>query len=143
MFLLTKVHLDNRVIVGSRSYIEYGQSENVIFITVHNYGINNIWYPCDAVTNWEQKDGNLPDLSVKAILQNPLILEEILIGTELSAWCTTNFSDASPTWTQAYNDMSNVSILDLDLRDDNLVFVATRGCDIFSGQFTPDSLSID
>ncbi|WP_055443871.1 PA domain-containing protein [Lacinutrix himadriensis] len=139
----TWTNLDNRVIVGSISDIEYGQSENEIFVTVHNYGVNNIWYSGDAGANWEQKDGDLPDLPVKAILQNPLNLEEVLIGTELGAWYTSNFSDASPTWTQAYNDMSNVRVLDIDLRDDNMVFVATHGRGVFSGQFTPDSLSID
>ncbi|MDO6596481.1 T9SS type A sorting domain-containing protein [Oceanihabitans sp. 2_MG-2023] len=139
----TWTNLDQRLIVGSISDVEYGQSENEIFVTVHNYGVNNVWYSGDAGVSWEQKDGNLPDLPVKTILQNPLNLEEVVIGTELGAWYTTNFSAASPTWTQAYNGMSNVRVLDLDLRDDNMVFAATYGRGVFSGQFTPDSLSIE
>lgn len=139
----TWTNLDNNVMVGSISDIEYGQSEDEIFVTIHNYGVQNVWYSGNGGTTWEPKDGNLPDLPVKTILQNPLNLEEVIIGTELGVWYTTNFSDVSPTWTQAYNGMSNVKVLDLDLRDDNMVFAATYGRGIFSGQFTPDSLSID
>ena len=136
-------NLDQRRIVGSISDVEYGQSEDEIFVTVHNYGVNNVWYSPDAGVNWEQKDGNLPDLPVKTILQNPLNLEEVLIGTELGTWYTSNFSAASPIWAQAYNGMNNVRVLDLDLRDDNMVFAATHGRGIFSGQFTPDALSVE
>jgi hypothetical protein len=39
--------------------------------------------------------------------------------------------------------MSNVKVLDLDLRDDNMVFAATHGRGVFSGQFTAESLSVD
>ncbi len=139
----TWTNLDGNVLVGSVSDLEFGQSEQEIFVTIHNYGVNNVWYTSDGGNTWEAKDGNLPDLPVKTILQNPLRLEEVIIGTELGVWFTNNFSDASPTWTQAYNGMSNVKVLDLDLRDDNMVFAATHGRGIFSGLFTPDALSID
>ncbi|MDX1317083.1 MAG: T9SS type A sorting domain-containing protein, partial [Xanthomarina gelatinilytica] len=75
--------------------------------------------------------------------QNPLNLEQVIIGTELGVWFTENFSDASPTWNQAYNGMSNVKVLDLDLRDDNMVFAATYGRGVFSGMFTADFLSVE
>ena len=129
--------------VGSISDIELGTNENEIFVTMHNYGVQNIWYTADGGTTWVGKEGNLPDIPVKAILQNPLLLEEVIIGTELGVWRTSNFSDASPTWTQSYNGMSNVKVTDLDMRDDNMVFAATYGRGIFSGQFTDAVASVD
>ena len=135
--------LDNNIIVGSVSDIEYGQSEDDIFVTTHNYGVNNVWYSGDAGATWEPKDGNLPDLPVKAILQNPLNLEEVIIGTELGVWYTNDFSSENPTWRQSFNGMSNVKVLDLDLRDDNVVFAATHGRGVFSGSFLPGSLSVE
>ena len=65
----------------------------------------------------------------------------MIIGTELGVWYTANFSDTNPTWNTSYNGMSNVKVLDLDLRDDNMVFAATHGRGVFSGQFTEESLS--
>ena len=78
----------------------------------------------------------------KTILQNPLNLEEVIIGTELGVWYTSNFSDAIPIWQTSFNGMSNVKVLDLDMRDDYMVFAATHGHGVFSGQFTASSLSV-
>jgi hypothetical protein len=139
----TWTNLDENRLMGSVSDIEFGQTENDIFVTMHNYGVNNIWYTNDKGVTWQAKDGDLPDLPVKTILQNPLNLEEVIIGTELGVWHTANFSDENPTWETSYNGMSNVKVLDLDLRDDNMVFAATYGRGVFSGQFTAESLSLD
>lgn len=137
----TWTNLDGNKLVGSVSDLEFGQTENDIFVTMHNYGVNNVWYSNDKGATWQAKDGNLPDLPVKTILQNPLNLEEVIIGTELGVWYTNNFSDANPTWNTSYNGMSNVKVLDLDLRDDNMVFAATHGRGVFSGPFTAAPLS--
>ncbi len=122
--------------IGSISDIEFGANENEIFVTMHNYGVQSIWYSSDGGTTWNGKEGNLPDLPVKTILQNPLLKEEVIIGTALGVWKTSNFFDVNPIWDQSYNGMSNVKVTDMDLRDDNVVFAATYGRGIFSGQFT-------
>ncbi|PNW30155.1 PA domain-containing protein [Formosa algae] len=129
--------------IGSISDIEFGSSSNEIYVTFHNYGVNNIWYTSDGGTTWAQKDGDLPDMPVKAILRNPLKTDEVIIGTELGVWYTTDFSSDSPTWTSAFNGMSNVKVMDLDLRDDNTIYAATYGRGIFSGQFTGEALSVE
>jgi len=128
--------------VGSISDVEFGANENEIFVTMHNYGVISIWYTNDGGATWANKEGNLPDLPVKCILQNPLNTEQVIIGTELGIWYTGNFSAASPSWASAFNGMSNVKVTDLDMRDDNKVFAATYGRGIFSGFFTPDVLSV-
>jgi photosystem II stability/assembly factor-like uncharacterized protein len=129
--------------VGSISDIEYGQTENDIFVTMHNYNVVSIWATSDGGETWLNKEGDFPDIPVKTILQNPLNLEEVLIGTELGVWKTSNFSATTPTWVQSNNGMSNVKVLDLDLRDDNKVFACTHGRGIFSGDFTAATASVD
>lgn len=127
--------------VGSISDVEFGASDNEIFVTMHNYNVVSIWYTADGGTTWVSKEGNLPDLPVKCILKNPLNTNEVIIGTELGVWYTNNFNTTAPTWNQSYNGMSNVKVVDLDVRNDNTVFAATYGRGIFSGQFTQPSLS--
>jgi len=127
--------------VGSVSDVEYGNSENEIFVTFHNYNVVSIWYTADGGVTWQNKEGNFPDIPVKAVLRNPLNVDEVIIGTELGVWYTNTFNTASPTWIQSYNGMSNVKVTDLDLRNDNVVFAATYGRGIFSGAFTAPSLS--
>ena len=127
--------------VGSISDVEYGANENEIFVTMHNYNVVSVWYTANGGTTWVSKEGSLPDLPVKCILRNPLNANEVIIGTELGVWYTNNFNTTAPTWNQSYNGMSNVKVLDLDVRNDNTVFAATYGRGIFSGQFTAESLS--
>ncbi|MFY0602307.1 MAG: T9SS type A sorting domain-containing protein [Flavobacteriaceae bacterium] len=129
--------------VGTVSDIEFGANEDEIFVTMHNYGVENIWYSNNGGTTWSAKEGNLPDIPVKAILQNPLLPQEVIIGTDLGVWRTSDFFAASPVWIQSYNGMSNVKVTDLDLRDDNMVFASTYGRGVFSGQFTAATASID
>ncbi|MBT8271295.1 MAG: hypothetical protein KJO25_04540, partial [Bacteroidia bacterium] len=134
----TNIETDN-IIVGSISDLEFGADENEIFATIHNYGVQSIWYTDDGGATWTGKEGNLPDLPVKTILQSPLNSEEVIIGTELGVWYTQDFSSASPTWLPAFNGMSNVKVTDLDLRDDNAVFASTYGRGVFSGEFSLDA----
>ncbi|MFK5878279.1 MAG: T9SS type A sorting domain-containing protein [Flavobacteriaceae bacterium] len=129
--------------VGSVSDIELGANENEIFVTMHNYGVVSIWYSSDAGSTWADKEGDFPDIPVKTILQNPLRPEEVIIGTELGVWKTANFNDAAPNWVQSDTGMNNVKVTDLDLRDDNMVFAATYGRGVFSGQFTAEGLSVN
>ena len=128
--------------IGSISDIEFGQSEDEIFVTIFNYGVTNIFYTNDGGATWVSKEGDLPDMPVNTILQNPLVANEVIIGTDLGVWGTTNFDDASPNWYPVYNGMSDVKVTDLELRDDNAVFASTYGRGIFSSQFTSDITSV-
>jgi photosystem II stability/assembly factor-like uncharacterized protein len=127
--------------VGSTSDVEFGQTVNDIFVTFHNYGVSSIWYSSDGGSNWAAKEGNLPDIPVKCIMQNPINTEEVIVGTELGVWRTQDFSSTTPTWIQSYNGMSDVKVTDLQLRDDNTIFASTFGRGIFSGPFTGGTLA--
>jgi len=125
--------------VGAVSDIRYGASENDIMVTFHNYGVTSIWYTADGNTGsptWVSKEGNLPDMPVKCILQNPLSPEEVIIGTELGVWKTSDWSNTSPTWVQSQNGMSDVKVLSFDFRSaDNTILAATFGRGMFTGNF--------
>ena len=129
--------------LGSVSDIEFGLTENEIFVTFHNYAVKNIFYSNDGGETWSNKEGDvnnggLPDIPVRAILQNPIVLSEVIVGTDLGVWYTKNFNDDSPKWNSAFNGMSNVRVTDLDMRDDYKVFASTYGRGVFSAFFSSD-----
>lgn len=129
--------------VGSISDIEYGVNENEIFVTFHNYGVTSIWFSNDGGQTWLDKEGDFPDIPVKTILNNPLVASEVIIGTELGVWKTSNWNDAEPNWEQTYNGMSNVKVTDLQYRaDGNKVLAATYGRGLFTGFFLDNGLSV-
>lgn len=129
--------------IGSISDIEFGQSEQEIFVTMHNYGVQSIWFTDDGGTNWRSLEGNLPDLPVKCILQNPLIPEELIIGTDLGVWATPDYTVTNPVWIQSYNGMSDVQVVDLDVKAlDNTILATTFGRGLFTSEFTATPLSV-
>ncbi|MEZ4875867.1 MAG: T9SS type A sorting domain-containing protein, partial [Flavobacteriaceae bacterium] len=122
--------------VGAVSDIRYGASENDIMVTFHNYGVTSVWYTANGGTSWVSKEGDLPDMPVKCILQNPLSPDEVIIGTELGVWQTSNWSAANPNWTQSQNGMSDVKVTSFDYRSaDNTILASTYGRGMFTGTF--------
>ena len=56
--------IDQGIFVGSVSDIELGSSEDEIFVTMYNYGVENIFYTNNGGATWTNKEGNLPDMPV-------------------------------------------------------------------------------
>ena len=129
---------------GSISSIEFGANEDEILVTFHNYGVTSVWYTENGGSSWASKEGDFPDIPVKAIMMNPLNNDQVIIGTQLGIWRTANFKDANPTWVQANNGMSNVKVSSLELRTaDNTVLASTYGRGMFTGKFTAAVASVD
>lgn len=132
--------------VGSVSSVRYGETANDLIVTMHNYGVTSVWYSSDAGSNWSSKEGNLPNIPVRDFLLNPLNSNEAIIATQLGVWETSDFNATSPTWSQAYNGMSDVSVTSLDYwnvsGDDttNKVIASTYGRGVFTGSFTATSV---
>lgn len=143
----TWTDISTNAFVGTISDIEYGASNDEIFVTMSNYNVTSIWYTSNgtaATPTWVNKEGNFPDIPVRCILQNPLLPStEVIVGSDLGVWFTNNFNATTPTWYQSYNGMRNVKVTDLDLRNDNVVFAATYGRGVFSGSFTNAVLTND
>ena len=122
--------------VGAISEVRYGASENDIFVTFHNYGVASVWYTSNGGTTWQNKEGDLPNIPVKCILQNPNATNEVIIGTELGVWYTINFNASSPNWRRANNGMKDVKVMSFDYRSvDNTILAATYARGMWSGQF--------
>ena len=131
--------------VGSVSSVRFGATANDLIVTIHNYGVTSIWYSSNGGSSWSSKEGNLPDVPVRDFLLNPLNGDEAMIATQLGVWSTTNWTAANPSWSQAYNGMSDVSVTAFDYwakngnDNDNIVIASTYGRGVFTGSFTASS----
>ncbi|RNC88234.1 MAG: DUF5011 domain-containing protein [Winogradskyella sp.] len=131
--------------VGSVSSIRYGATANDIFVTIHNYGVTSVWATSNGGSTWVSKEGDLPNLPVRDMLQNPLDRDEAILATQLGVWSTSNFNDANPNWTQAYNGMSDASVTSFDYwavngdDNNNQIIASTYGRGVFTGTFTANA----
>ena len=122
---------------GTISDIEFGASESEIIATLSNYNLTSIFYSTDGGTTWQNKEGNLPDMPVRTVLRNPDDANEMIIGTEMGVWGTTNFLSASPSWASISGNIGNVRITNLDYRPSTrTVLVSTYGRGAWTNQNT-------
>ena len=122
---------------GTISDIEFGASESEIIATLSNYNLTSIFYSTDGGTTWQNKEGNLPDMPVRTVLRNPDDANEMIIGTEMGVWGTTNFLSASPSWASITGNIGNVRITNLDYRPSTrTVLVSTFGRGTWTTQNT-------
>ncbi|PKF74559.1 T9SS type A sorting domain-containing protein [Chryseobacterium sp. PMSZPI] len=122
---------------GTISDIEFGANENEIIVTLSNYNVVNVFYSTDGGTTWQNKEGNLPDMPVRTVLRNPDDPNEVLLGTEMGVWGTTNFLSASPVWASTTGNIGNVKITNLDYRPSTrTVLASTYGRGVWTTQNT-------
>lgn len=127
---------------GNVSDIKFGASENQILVTLSNYNVTSVYYTTNGGTTWQNKEGNLPDMPIRAIFMNPDENEEVLVGTEAGVWATQNFSATTPTWAQYSNGIGNVKITSLDYRPSTkTLLVATYGRGAWTNQNATTQLS--
>ena len=141
---VTFTNIGSTQFVGSISDIQFGVNNDTYMVTISNYGVTSIWYTENDGDTWVSKEGDLLDIPVFAILQNPLNPNEAIVGTQFGVWNTESFLETDPSWVPSFNGMSNVPVRDLDLRPStNEVLATTHGRGMFTGQFTDVSLSIE
>ncbi|WP_422089875.1 CUB domain-containing protein [Tenacibaculum ovolyticum] len=139
----------NTPFVGSISSVRLGATEDDIFVTIHNYGVTSVWATADGGVNWVSKEGDLPNIPVRDLLQNPLDRTEAILATQLGVWKTSNFDEVNPNWSQAYNGMSDVSVTSFDYWNvsgdhiTNKVIASTYGRGVFTGVFTNNGAIVD
>lgn len=128
---------------GAISDIEYGTNDNEIIVTISNYNTESVFYTSDGGINWSSKEANLPDMPIRSALMNPDNKNEVIVGTELGIWGTTNFLSATPTWAQYSNGIGNVRITNLDYRPSTkTVLAATYGRGIYTTTNTTTDLAV-
>lgn len=134
--------------VGSVSSVRFGSNEDKIMVTMYNYGVKSVWYTNNGGTNWTNKEGNLPNIPVRDILQNPLNKKEVILATQIGVWGTTNFFASKPVWKRYTNGMKDVSVTSFDYwekkgnKNNNVIIASTYGRGVFTGKFTATTKSI-
>ena len=118
---------------GYISDIKLGISESEIMVTVSNFNKTSVFYSTNGGTGWVSKEGNLPDIPVKAIFMNPEDNNEVILGTYFGVWGTANFQSATPTWALYSNGLGKFKVNHFDYRpSDKTILAVTYGRGAFT-----------
>ncbi len=136
--------INTSTVVGAVSSIDVGASDDELIVTYSNFGVTSVLYTSDGGANWEDKEGNLPDMPVRWSLFNPLDRKEVILATEAGIWRTSDITATTPTWNPVSTGMGAVRVDMLQYREsDNLILAATHGRGMFTSVFTATTASID
>lgn len=126
--------------IGNVSSITVGANDNQLLVTLSNYNTNSVWYTEDGGNIWINKDNaTLPNMPIRFGIFNPLVMNQVMLATEMGVWATNNFLAANPTWAAINTSLANVRCDWLHYRTaDGQVAVGTHG----RGMFSTDAFSI-
>ena len=69
---------------------------------------------CGSFT-WLDKTGNLPDIPVDSIINNPNYPQQVYAGTDFGVYYTDDITVASPVWNRFQNGLPNAMIWDMQI----------------------------
>ena len=64
---------------------------------------------------WADKTGNLPDIPVDSVINNPNYPQQVYAGTDFGVYYTDDITVASPTWNRFQNGLPNAMIWDMQI----------------------------
>lgn len=115
------------------SSVSVAGSEDTLLVSFSNYGVPSVWQTYDGGQNWQEKEGNLPDMPIRWAIYHPLNSGQVMLATETGIWTTNMFHEASPLWEPANEGMGNVRVDMLQYRQiDQAVIAASHGRGMFT-----------
>lgn len=115
------------------SIYNHNGSDDTLFITLSNYGVNNIYRSVNGGSSWTAIDGDLANMPVHSIVTNPYDNKSALIATELGVYSCEDIYASSPKWLACNEGMGAVKTMALRLRkSDGVVMATTHGRGVFT-----------
>ncbi|PID46590.1 MAG: hypothetical protein CSB47_03170 [Proteobacteria bacterium] len=99
---------------------------NTCYVTLAYYNTNRIWKTTDRGVSWQSIHGNLPEIPVHSIVNDPLFPERLFAGTELGLFVG-HPVDGSYSWEQYDYGTAWTRVTNLIWGDDQTLWVSTYG----------------
>ncbi len=129
--------------IGSASFpkawissISLGKTEDTLLVTFSNYGVPSLWYTTNGGQQWQNIEGDLPDLPVRWAILHPDNSTQVMLATEMGIWTNDHVLQSSswtldPTFPYVRIDMLSVR------KADGMVLAGTHGRGLFYGEWAP------
>lgn len=106
--------------------------EEHIIVTYSNYGVESVFETRDGGANWQNIEGNLPDMPIRWGLFVPGNDESFLLATEMGVWITSALRGENTEWFPSNEGLANTRVDMLRKNQNGTVLAATHGRGIFT-----------
>ncbi|MDN5205472.1 T9SS type A sorting domain-containing protein [Fulvivirgaceae bacterium BMA10] len=128
--------------VGYISSIDVGSNDNIILVTISNYGSESVWLTRNGGRIWKNIERDLPDIPVRWGIFNPYDDQKIMIATEMGIWGLENTADENESWQEYNSGLPKMRVDMIKVRKaDSTIVAATHGRGIFLGKFNQGEIT--
>ncbi len=108
-----------------------------VLVTLSGFSAGHVHRSTDAGATWSDVSGTgasgLPDAPANTVFWHPEDDNIIFVGTDVGLFVTT---DAGISWTKDNNGIGNTIIVDIVMRPDGVLFLATHGRGMYRGSYS-------
>ncbi|MCP3959441.1 MAG: hypothetical protein GY719_16450 [bacterium] len=116
-----------------------------LYVTFADYGSSRIWKSTDSGSSWTDISGDLPDMPVFSVREDPTDATRLFLGTELGLWITDDNSRGAEgifEWIAYDYGMPLTRVMQLYFVGDDVLWAGTHGRGIFRAQRSPFEIEL-
>lgn len=146
---VTKITIDpqqigyNVTIITDIRVDAFDTSGKTIYATLGGYSKGRIIKSVDGGMNWISIAGNLPNIPLFQVINDPTQPDRLFVGSELGLWVGESSNGFNYNWKNYINyGPALTRVIDLVWGDDDTLYVGTHGRGTYKAQRNPVSVSL-
>ncbi len=145
---VTKITLDSQVIGPYPSIVtdirvdEFDTTGQTYYLTLGGYFENRLIKSTNGGQSWFSIAGNLPDIPLYQVINDPLNANRLFVGSELGLWVGETVNGTDYNWLRYDYGPAFTRVMDLVWNGDHDLFIGTHGRGTYRAQRNPVSVSL-
>ncbi len=145
---VTKITLNSSAIGFGASIVtdirvdEFDTTGNTLYVTLGGYFKGRIVKSTDGGQNWFAITGNLPEIPLFQVINDPIEPDRLWVGSELGLWVGETSNGVDYNWQRYQYGPAFTRVIDLVWHGDNELYIGTHGRGTYRAQRNPVSVSL-
>lgn len=121
---------------------EFDTTGQTLYVTLGGYNQNRLVKSTDGGLSWFSVTGNLPDIPLFQIINDPVESNRLFVGSELGLWVGESSNGIIYDWRRYQYGPAFTRVVDLVWLGDNDLYIGTHGRGTYHARRNPVSVSL-
>lgn len=145
---VTKISIGSQAVGFAASVVtdirvdEFDGSGNTLYVTLGGYYKGRIVKSIDGGQTWFAITGNLPEIPLFQVINDPLVSNRLFVGSELGLWVGETNNGVDYSWQRYPYGPAFTRVVDLVWNGNNDLYIGTHGRGTYRAQRNPISVSL-
>lgn len=145
---VTKIKINSDVIGFNSTVVtdirvdEFDTTGNTVYVTLGGYYKGRLIKSTNAGQSWFDITGNLPQIPLFQVINDPMESKRLFVGSELGLWVGETSNGVDYSWQRYQYGPAFTRVMDLVWNGDNDLYIGTHGRGTYRAQRNPISVSL-